>query len=262
MTAVEDQQYFTILAVYHALNAAKVLRELGESVPKVRQDPELAAWRDIAEHWADPLINDKRIGALSRWRKKSDLTEPELIYGSEGYELTDISGVDLRQLTADLRALRQAAGLGDLPGRDDPGLAPPGEDRRRRPGRGAGAGAAAGPAVVAVADGLRQPRASAVRPGTPRQGRRAAGCPGRAADRRAARRSPPRRRRAPRASPAIGPGRSGRTSMRCTACYRGAGNTCTGRTGNTTGGNTRNGPGGNTGNGCTPRGGNGSASSI
>jgi hypothetical protein len=110
MTAVEDQQYFTIIAVNHALKAVDVLRQLGEEVPKVRQDPELAAWRDIAEHWDDPVVKGKAIRALSRWEDHSDESEPGLTYASDGDELTSISGVDLRQLAADLRVLRNVAG--------------------------------------------------------------------------------------------------------------------------------------------------------
>lgn len=104
-----DHLYFFILTARQALKAVWVLQQRGETMPAIRQEHHLRAWRDYLEHWDRPARGEPD-KAGDTWRKVSGEPEPGLSYGGEGRRLHEISGVHLDTLENDLREARRAAG--------------------------------------------------------------------------------------------------------------------------------------------------------
>jgi hypothetical protein len=106
---LEDEIYFLVVAVSRAIKGRELLEHRGAAMPGFRQRDAVMAWRDIAEHWDEPG-KGMDLRALNRWRLESNEIEPGLTFGG-GDKLTHVSGVKVKWLRQDLRALRQAAGL-------------------------------------------------------------------------------------------------------------------------------------------------------
>ena len=104
----EDEGYFFIMSVSHAIKGCELLERRGSPMPKFRQRVALRDWRNVEEHWDDPG-NGRPIQSLADWRVVSNERAPGLSF-SGADKVTRLSGIRVRWLRQDLRGLRQAAG--------------------------------------------------------------------------------------------------------------------------------------------------------
>jgi len=111
--AFEDQVYFLAVAARQAVRAQDALRSLSVDVPRIRDSDLIVAWRDVEEHWDDPVVKGKPIRALKRWQQILGLNEgpspssrPQgwrALTGPDEYRLTRIREVSVGQLAIDLQ---------------------------------------------------------------------------------------------------------------------------------------------------------------
>ncbi len=108
ITKFDDELYFFIVELRQVLRGREVMKHLGFDMPEVRQAGLVEAWRNVAEHWDDPPKGTP-IRAMEHWLTESDDDEPGLSYSGDN-KLREVSGLRLKRVRKDLRALRAAVG--------------------------------------------------------------------------------------------------------------------------------------------------------
>lgn len=106
----EDQVYFLAVAARQAVRAHDALRALSVDVPPIRDANLIVAWRDVEEHWDDPVVRGVPIRALERWRDivggdERTSQRPQgwrAITGPDDFYVTRIREVSLSHLASDL----------------------------------------------------------------------------------------------------------------------------------------------------------------
>lgn len=100
-----DEIYYFIVAAGQAIKAREVFVALGHAAPTIRNDVAITAWRDVGEHWDDPITKGRPIRALERWAIASAGGPPggHWSFGIDG--ISDLSGVSMPEFRQDLEEL-------------------------------------------------------------------------------------------------------------------------------------------------------------
>ena len=107
-TQFSGQLYFLVVALRQALRGRDLMEHFGYEMPAFRQADLIQSWRNVEEHWDDPA-KGQPIRALAAWWLESDEVEPGLSH-SGADKLTEASGLRMKWVRKDLRALRDAVG--------------------------------------------------------------------------------------------------------------------------------------------------------
>jgi hypothetical protein len=105
---LEDELYFLVVALRQVLRGRELMEHLGYPMPEFRQSALVRSWRDIEEHWDDPSKGND-IWAMKLWARESDEEHPGLSLGGAD-KLRLASGLDMKHVRKDLKAMRRAAG--------------------------------------------------------------------------------------------------------------------------------------------------------
>lgn len=107
-TQFRDHLYFLVVALRQVLRGRELMEHFGYDMPAFRQAALIQSWRNVEEHWDDPA-KGRPIRALTSWRSESDEVEPGLSHAGAD-KLDEASGLRMKKVRKDLRALREAVG--------------------------------------------------------------------------------------------------------------------------------------------------------
>jgi hypothetical protein len=104
----QDELYFLLLAVSQAVSSRTLLVERGFTLPPIRREKALVAWRNIYEHW-DDAARGKIVRAEQRWTAAGGSGVPGSSWTfNDDHGIIDMSGISLIELRRDLSALLAA----------------------------------------------------------------------------------------------------------------------------------------------------------
>jgi hypothetical protein len=104
----EDERYFFLVSARQAVSSRQLLVDLGFTVPAIRREDALIAWRDILEHWDDDA-RGVPVRAKKKWTQSGVSGDPgsHWVYTPDD-GIKEMNGISLVELKEDLSALLDA----------------------------------------------------------------------------------------------------------------------------------------------------------